>query len=130
MSLSEIENKKRDSESEENSEEEEEEEDEINPKERKIIEEEYKIWKKNSPFLYDFLMTYEIEWPSLTVQWLPDTLVSTGNLEKFYNPKFILGTQSDGCEPNYLMIAEATLPAENTEIDARKFDDERNEFVI
>ena len=36
-----------------------------------IINEEYKIWKKNSPFLYDLLITHALEWPSLTVAWLP-----------------------------------------------------------
>jgi len=39
--------------------------------EEQIINEEYKIWKKNSPFLYDFLLTRGLTWPSLTVQWLP-----------------------------------------------------------
>ena len=37
----------------------------------KLINEEYKIWKKNTPFLYDLVMTHNLEWPSLTVQWLP-----------------------------------------------------------
>ena len=36
-----------------------------------VIDEEYKIWKKNTPFLYDLVMTHALEWPSLTVQWLP-----------------------------------------------------------
>lgn len=36
--------------------------------EDKIINEEYKIWKKNTPFLYDLVMTHALEWPSLTVQ--------------------------------------------------------------
>ena len=40
--------------------------------EERIINEEYKIWKKNTPFLYDLVMTHALEWPSLTVQWLPD----------------------------------------------------------
>lgn len=40
--------------------------------EEKVINEEYKIWKKNTPFLYDLIMTHALEWPSLTVQWLPD----------------------------------------------------------
>lgn len=40
--------------------------------EMKLINEEYKIWKKNTPFLYDIVMTHALEWPSLTVQWLPD----------------------------------------------------------
>ena len=39
--------------------------------EEKIINEEYKIWKKNTPFLYDFMLTYALEWPSLTCQWMP-----------------------------------------------------------
>ena len=34
------------------------------------MNEEYKIWKKNTPFLYDLLITHALEWPSLTVQWL------------------------------------------------------------
>lgn len=32
----------------------------------------YKIWKKNTPFLYDLVLTHALEWPSLTCQWLPD----------------------------------------------------------
>ena len=42
-----------------------------NEMETKLINEEYKIWKKNTPFLYDLVMTHALEWPSLTVQWLP-----------------------------------------------------------
>lgn len=37
--------------------------------EEKMISEEYKIWKKNTPFLYDLAMTHSLEWPSLTVEW-------------------------------------------------------------
>ena len=40
--------------------------------EERLINEEYKIWKKNTPFLYDMVMTHALEWPSLTAQWLPD----------------------------------------------------------
>lgn len=64
--------------------------------EERMINEEYKIWKKNTPFLYgtqpacteapsaisspcvltgalpaDLVITHALEWPSLTVQWLP-----------------------------------------------------------
>jgi hypothetical protein len=38
----------------------------------RAISDEYKIWKKNTPFLYDLVMTHILEWPSLTVQFLPD----------------------------------------------------------
>lgn len=40
--------------------------------EERVINEEYKIWKKNTPFLYDLVMTHALEWPSLTSQWLPE----------------------------------------------------------
>lgn len=39
--------------------------------EERQINDDYKIWKKNSAFLYDLIMTHALEWPSLTVQWLP-----------------------------------------------------------
>lgn len=51
--------------------------------EERVINEEYKIWKKNTPFLYDLVMTHALEWPSLTAQWLPDVsrfvLLATSN---------------------------------------------------
>ena len=37
----------------------------------RMVNEEYKIWKKNTPFLYDLVITHALEWPSLTVQWMP-----------------------------------------------------------
>ena len=45
-------------------------EDEIT--EEKIINEEYKTWKKNAPFLYDLMLSTALDWPTLTTQWLPD----------------------------------------------------------
>ena len=40
--------------------------------EEKIVNEEYKTWKKNAPFLYDMMLSTALEWPTLTTQWLPD----------------------------------------------------------
>jgi len=39
--------------------------------EEQMIFEEYKIWKKNSPFFYDTLYSHALTWPSLTVEWMP-----------------------------------------------------------
>ena len=89
------------------------------------INEEYKIWKKNTPFLYDLVLTHALEWPSLTVQWLPEKRLPP---EKDYSVhRVVLGTHTNDGEQNYLMIAEARLPNEDAEIDARKYDDERAE---
>lgn len=46
-------------------------EEDYEQEEDQIINEEYKIWKKNTPFLYDVLITNGLEWPSLTINWLP-----------------------------------------------------------
>nr|CAN72267.1 hypothetical protein VITISV_017853 [Vitis vinifera] len=76
--------------------------------EERLINEEYKIWKKNTPFLYDLVITHALEWPSLTsVQ------------------KMILGTHTSENEPNYLMLAQVQLPLEDAENDARQYDDDR-----
>ena len=40
-----------------------------------LICEEYKIWKKNTPFLYDLVITHGLEWPSLTVNWFPESIM-------------------------------------------------------
>lgn len=74
-----------------------EEDDVVADQEERMINEEYKIWKKNTPFLYgtpthelrsaytqsladmlyslmlccaDLVITHALEWPSLTVQWM------------------------------------------------------------
>lgn len=47
-------------------------EDEQEALEQKLINEEYKIWKKNSVFLYDIMYGCALQWPTLTTQWLPD----------------------------------------------------------
>jgi len=100
----------------------------------KLINEEYKIWKKNTPFLYDIVMTHALEWPSLTVQWMPDKVTSP---DKDYSvQRLILGTHTSDNENNFLMIAEIRLPLEDTEIDARTYanapdgkdDEEKNEY--
>ena len=40
--------------------------------EEKLVNEEYKTWKKNAPFLYDLMLSTALEWPTLSTQWLPD----------------------------------------------------------
>lgn len=39
----------------------------------------YKIWKKNTPFLYDYVVTHSLLWPSMTVQFFPDLERSSHN---------------------------------------------------
>ena len=60
--------------------------------EERVINEEYKIWRKNTPFLYDLVMTHALEWPSLTAQWLPD--VSRPEGKDYTIHRIILGMKN------------------------------------
>lgn len=95
--------------------------------EERLVNEEYKIWKKNTPFLYDLVVTHALEWPSLTVQWLPDRTDAAG--KDYTTQKVVLGTHTSEGEQNYLMLAEVQLPVEDAETDARQFyDEDRGEY--
>ena len=74
--------------------------------EERLIDAEYKIWKKNTPFLYDFVLTHALEWPSLTCQWLP-TVRKAGDTAEEHS--LLLGTHTTG-EQNYLMMASCVVP--------------------
>jgi hypothetical protein len=111
------------------------------------INEEYKLWKKNAPFLYDLVVSHALEWPSLTVQWFPDLEKPEG--KDYYVQRLLLGTHTDG-EQNYLQIATMQLPKDNyddfeeeneaekegeekvikptIEMDPRKYDEEKGEY--
>lgn len=87
------------------------------PNEIYTIQNEYKMWSKNVPFLYDLIMTHALEWPSLTLQWLPDHIILS---DTQYNiQRLLLGTYTSDDEQNYLRIAEVRLPKSNTRIEAR-----------
>ncbi|KAI8614949.1 WD40-repeat-containing domain protein [Chytriomyces sp. MP71] len=92
--------------------------------EEKTINEEYKVWKKNSPFLYDLVVTHALEWPSLTVQWLPDIERNEG--KDYSIQRLLLGTHTSDGEQNYLQIASVQLPKDDAEGDPSKaFDEEK-----
>lgn len=90
--------------------------------EERVVNEEYKIWKKNTPFLYDLVMTHALDWPSLTVQWLPG---STSHAKEGYaEHRLLLGTHTSDAEANHLMVATVRLPTEDAEVDPRAYNDE------
>ncbi|ETI24716.1 histone acetyltransferase type B subunit 2 [Cladophialophora carrionii CBS 160.54] len=76
--------------------------------EQKIINEEYKTWKKNAPFLYDMILSTALDWPTLTTQWFPDiTDAPDANYSKH---RLLIGTHTAEGQPNYLEIADVQLP--------------------
>ncbi|KAL9054653.1 MAG: hypothetical protein Q9162_004019 [Coniocarpon cinnabarinum] len=93
---------------------------------QKIINEEYKIWKKHAPFLYDVMMSRALDWPTLTTQWFPDVQRPPGESRDVH--RLLLGTHTDEetNAMNYLQIAHISIP----KLTAKRedYDEERGEF--
>lgn len=78
--------------------------------EQKIINEEYKVWKRNVPYLYDLVFSHTLQWPSLSVQWFPD--VRRDEDEGRTAQRLLLSTHTSGKEEEYVMIAKVEFPDE------------------
>lgn len=93
--------------------------------EDQIINEEYKIWKKNSPFLYDTLYSHCLIWPSLTVEWFPNKDVPQNS--DFSLQKLLIGTHTSNDEQNYLQIMKVKLPLDDKPVENSEYADNSNE---
>ncbi|KZT27562.1 histone acetyltransferase type B subunit 2 [Neolentinus lepideus HHB14362 ss-1] len=97
--------------------------------ENKIINEEYKTWKKNAPYLYDMVITHALDWPSLTCQWFPDKEVNDN--KPYTTHRLLLGTHTSGQAQDYLQIATVQIPDQSAPqniLDRSAYDDERGEL--
>lgn len=79
-----------------------------------LVEEEYTVWKKNTPFLYDFIISNPLEWPSLTVHWLPISPQPHTHPSLAVH-KLVFGTHTSDDFPNFLLVADALLPTKELE---------------
>ncbi|KAJ5829905.1 uncharacterized protein N7525_008158 [Penicillium rubens] len=91
----------------------------------KAINEEYKTWKKNAPFLYDMILSTALEWPTLTTQWLPDKQEVPD--KPYSTHRLLIGTHTTGDAQNYLQIAQVQLPNPNVP-NPEDYDEERGEI--
>ncbi|KAF2232752.1 histone acetyltransferase type B subunit 2 [Viridothelium virens] len=94
-------------------------------KQQQIVNEEYKIWKKNAPLLYDLMLTRALEWPTLTVQWMPDKQALPD--KNFSTHRLLIGTHTSGDQQNYLQIANVQLP-NATPPKSSDYDEEREDI--
>lgn len=62
-------------------------------------QERYAVWKKNSPLLYRQLQTSSLLWPSLTLDWLPDTTTPQSGDTTYAQHRLVLSTFSNGASP-------------------------------
>ncbi|CAH1758079.1 8966_t:CDS:10 [Entrophospora sp. SA101] len=94
--------------------------------EEKVVNEEYKIWKKNSPFLYDLVITHALDWPTLTCQWFQDIDRPEG--KNYSIQRILIGTHTSDNDQNYVQIAHVQLPKTDSSIDVQKYDEEKGEI--
>ncbi|GIX62629.1 histone-binding protein RBBP4 [Babesia caballi] len=69
---------------------------------------EYYVWRRNAPFLYDALMVHRLEWPSLVVDFVADAAYKSRNGMTAH--KVLLGTHTSNSDVEYAVIAELRLP--------------------
>lgn len=80
------------------------------------LEEDYAVWKKNTPFLYDLVISHPLEWPSLTVHWVPlPAPLSHDSDPSLAVHRLVLGTHTSEGVPNFLMVADVLLPSNVSE---------------
>ncbi|EGV61148.1 hypothetical protein CANTEDRAFT_116503 [Yamadazyma tenuis ATCC 10573] len=77
------------------------------------IKEEYKLWRENCRFMYEFVSETALKWPSITVQWLPGHHKDDSN--GLYESSLLLGTHTSGEDINFLKVASTQLPITKTE---------------
>ncbi|KAM0817938.1 putative Histone acetyltransferase type B subunit 2 [Seiridium cardinale] len=92
---------------------------------QRLINEEYKTWKKNAPFLYDMILSTALTWPTLTVQWFPDVKEPEGKNVRIH--RALIGTHTSDEKQNYLQIAEVEIP-KVVKPNPRDYDEERGEI--
>lgn len=71
------------------------------------VDEEYKIWRKNVPFLYDLMYTQALKWPSPCVQWFPYAERSENRVT---TQKLLMTTFTSGEDKEHLLFASITFP--------------------
>jgi len=78
------------------------------------------IWRKNVPYLYDVMMTKELAWPTLTVEWLPERRYDADKECNVH--RLLIGTHTGGEETNHVIVAEVYLPPQPERLNMKLYD--------
>lgn len=102
----------------------------------------YRVFKKNSPFLYDYLFTSSLVWPSLTVLFFPDLELrdsnalqnaSKDNNSQYVTQRLLLGTFTSGQATDSISIDLLIYHDQlnkNININQWNYNQEKQEFEI
>lgn len=75
----------------------------------KVVNEEFKIWKKTVPLLYDTIHTLALHYPLLSADFFPSYTVSDNKNQ--ITTRLALGTNTSGKDQDYIHIVDVTLPS-------------------
>lgn len=75
----------------------------------KVINEEFKIWKKTVPLLYNSIHTHALKWPLLTVDFSPKYTISDDKNSIY--ALFVTGTNTSLRAPDSVSISSIKLPS-------------------
>jgi histone-binding protein RBBP4 len=70
-----------------------------------------RIWQRNVPLFYKYLVSHVLEWQSLTCQYMP--IFKENEQKEYINQKIIIGANKEDGQ-SYLYIANIKLPNPNT----------------
>ena len=74
-------------------------------------------------YLYDSIFTHSLEWPSLTVEWLPSahggTAAAAPAGADWVAQSLIMGTHTSGAGRDYVMVTNMRLPVDDAADDDR-----------
>ncbi|KAJ1610548.1 putative histone deacetylase subunit [Cryptosporidium canis] len=100
--------------------------------EESIKIEKYKIWKENTPLLYENVMTHILEWPSLSVQWMCESYFSDSESLKVddfngsSSHSLLIGTHTSGMDQDYIIILDVLLPNGPIPEECRRFESHKD----
>ncbi|CAN3476169.1 histone-binding protein Msi1p [Diutina catenulata] len=86
----------------------------------------YRVWKKNAPYLYDYLVTTNMPWPSRTVEFFPDLVKK----DEFTEQRVLYGTYTCGTGLDYLGIGQITTPVFNVSEANLDYNPDKQEFAV
>lgn len=75
----------------------------------KVINEEFKVWKKTVPLLYDTIRTQTLEFAPMTIQFFPDYIV--GEDRNTISVSLVYGTNTLGKAANKVQIMTLEMPS-------------------
>ncbi|KAG7192276.1 uncharacterized protein KQ657_001995 [Scheffersomyces spartinae] len=99
------------------------------------IQTKYRIWKKNTPYLYNYISTNSLLWPSLSVLFFPDAETKVPDSEPWetLNQRLLVGTFTLGQGKDSLSVYKHSYYPNlksNLNMNSLSYNSEKEEFEV